>query len=85
MKAYDIMSVDIVAAKEDAKAIEISTRIASEEYNGMPIIDETGVVIGIVTTIDILKAIKDNKDLDKLSVRYNDSASGYFGSRCIYR
>jgi hypothetical protein len=32
MKAYDIMSVDIVAAKEDAKGIEISTRIASEEY-----------------------------------------------------
>ena len=65
------MSVDIVAAKEDAKAIEISTRIALEGYNGMPIINETGAVIGIVivTTLDILKAIKDNKDLDKLSAK----------------
>lgn len=48
MKAYDVMSVDIVAAKEDAKAIEISTRIALEGYNGMPIINETGAVIGIL-------------------------------------
>jgi CBS domain-containing protein len=71
MEAYDVMSVDIVAAKEDAKAIEISTRIALEGYNGMPIINETGAVIGIVivTTLDILKAIKDNKDLDKLSAK----------------
>jgi CBS domain-containing protein len=69
MEAYDIMSVDIGAAKEDAKAIEISTRIALEGYNGMPIINETGAVIGIVTTLDILKAIKDNKDLDKLSAK----------------
>ena len=69
MEAYDVMSVDIVAAKEDAKAIEILTRIALEGYNGMPIINETGVVIGIVTTLDILKAIKDNKDLDKLSAK----------------
>jgi CBS domain-containing protein len=69
MKAYDVMSVDIVVVKEDAKAIEISTRIALEGYNGMPIINETGAVIGIVTTLDILKAIKDNKDLDKLSAK----------------
>ncbi|MGA7693316.1 MAG: CBS domain-containing protein [Nitrososphaeraceae archaeon] len=69
MKAYDVMSVDIIAAKEDAKAIEISTRIVLEGYNGMPIIDDRGVVIGIVTTLDILKAIKDNKNLDELSAK----------------
>ena len=69
MKAYDVMSVDIVAAKEDAKAIEISTRIVLEGYNGMPIIDDRGVVIGIVTTLDILKAIKDNKNLNELSAK----------------
>lgn len=69
MKAYDVMSVDIVAAKEDAKAIEISTRIVLEGYNGMPIIDDRGVVIGIVTTLDILKVIKDNKNLDELSAK----------------
>ena len=87
MKAYDVISVDIVTASEDTKAIEIPTRIALKEYNGVPIINEMGAVIGIITTLDILKAAKDNKDPDKLTAkeRYNDSASSYFGSRCIYR
>lgn len=69
MKAHDVMSVDIVAAKEDAKAIEISTRIILEGFNGMLIIDDKGAVIGIVTALDIIKAIKDNKDLDELSAK----------------
>ena len=34
--------------------------------NGMPIIDDDGKVIGILTIIDILRAIKDNKDIDTL-------------------
>jgi CBS domain-containing protein len=69
MKAYDVMSVDIVAAKAEANAVEILTRIVLEEYNGMPIINEKGAVIGIVTTLDILKALKDNRDLEKLSAK----------------
>lgn len=55
MKAHEVMSVNIVAAKE--------------EFNGMPIINEKGAVKGIVTTLDILKALKDNKDLEKLSAK----------------
>lgn len=69
MKAYDVMSVDIVAAKETATVVEISTRIVLGSYNGMPIIDDDGSVIGIVTTLDILKAIKDSKNLDELSAK----------------
>jgi CBS domain-containing protein len=35
----------------------------------MPIIDDNGSVIGIVTALDILKAIKDDKNLDELSAK----------------
>jgi CBS domain-containing protein len=35
----------------------------------MPIIDDNGSVIGIITTIDILRAIRDGKDLNTLLVR----------------
>lgn len=40
MNAHEVMSVNIVAAKEEANAVEILTRIVLEEYNGMPIINE---------------------------------------------
>jgi predicted transcriptional regulator len=35
----------------------------------MPIIDDNGSVIGIITAIDILRAIRDGKDLNTLLVR----------------
>jgi CBS domain-containing protein len=66
MKAYDIMSIDIEAAKENATVSEIGTRLILRSINGMPIIDDDGKVIGILTIIDILRAIKDNKNIDLL-------------------
>lgn len=66
MKAYDIMSIDIEAAKENATVTEIGTRLILRAINGMPIIDDGGKVIGIITIIDILRAIKDNKNIDSL-------------------
>jgi len=66
MKAYDIMSIDIEAAKENATVTEIGTRLILRSINGMPIIDDDGKVIGILTIIDILRAIKDKKNVDAL-------------------
>ena len=69
MNAFDVMSVDIVAAKDNATVIEISTRLVLGVFNGMPIIDDNGSVIGIITAIDILWAIRYRKDLNTLLVR----------------
>jgi CBS domain-containing protein len=66
MKAYDIMSTDIEAAKENATISEVGTRLILRSINGIPIIDDDGKVIGILTIIDILRALRDNKNIDAL-------------------
>jgi CBS domain-containing protein len=66
MKAYDIMSIDIEAAKENATVSEVGTRLILRSINGIPIINDEGKVIGILTIIDILRAIRDNKNIDTL-------------------
>lgn len=63
MKAYDVMSVDIICAKVNVTVMEVATRIVLGVVNGMPIINNDGKVIGIITTIDLLRAIKSGKDL----------------------
>ncbi|MDX1372343.1 MAG: CBS domain-containing protein [Nitrososphaeraceae archaeon] len=68
MKIYDVMSVDIICAKKDAAIIEVATRIVLGGFNGVPIIDDDGVPIGIITTIDILRAINDGKDLNNTTI-----------------
>jgi CBS domain-containing protein len=69
MNAYDLMSVSIVAVKEDATSIEIATRMVLGMFNGVPIIDNHGKVTGIVTTIDLLKAIREGKRRDNMSAK----------------
>jgi CBS domain-containing protein len=54
------MSPQVVVAKENTNAEGISSRLIAGEFNGVPVVDDSGAVVGIVTAIDILKAIRDN-------------------------
>lgn len=70
MKALDLMSVDIIAATENVSAIEIATRIVLSAINGMPVISkDDGRLLGVVTTIDILRAIRRGGDLTKIMAK----------------
>ena len=70
MKAVDLMSVDIIAATENVSAIEVATRIVLSAINGMPVIGrDDGRLLGVVTTIDILRAIRGGGDLTKLMAK----------------
>jgi CBS domain-containing protein len=67
MKASDLMSVDMIAATESVSAIEVAIRIVLGAINGMPIISkDDGKLLGIVTTIDILRAIRNGGDLTRI-------------------
>jgi predicted transcriptional regulator len=54
------MSPQVIVARENTNAEAISARLLSGEFNGVPVVDGRGTVIGMVTAIDILKAIRKN-------------------------
>ena len=58
MNANDLMSPQVVVAKQNTNAEQISARLLAGEFNGLPVVDNSGAVVGIVTAIDILKAIR---------------------------
>ncbi len=60
LNASDLMSPQVIVAKENTNAEAISARLLAGEFNGVPVVDDNGAVIGIVTAIDILKAIRKN-------------------------
>ena len=60
------MTTNVVAARESTTATEVSTRLLIGEFNGVPVIDNNIRVIGIVTAADILRAIRQGKNLDSL-------------------
>jgi CBS domain-containing protein len=67
MKAVDLMTTNVVAARESTTGTEISTRLLIGEFNGVPVIDNNIRVIGIVTAADILRAVRQGKNLDTVS------------------
>jgi CBS domain-containing protein len=66
MKTYEVMSVDVEAATEDANVAEVATRMVLGGLNGMPVIDKNGRLVGQITTIDILRAIRKKKNINSV-------------------
>jgi CBS domain-containing protein len=63
------MSPQVVVAKENTNAEQISARLLAGEFNGVPIVDDNGAVVGIVTALDILKALQGGKKLNTMLAR----------------
>jgi CBS domain-containing protein len=69
MKAYDVMTTNFVAAKESETLMEVNNKLLQGEFNGVPIIDNRNAVIGMITSVDILKAIRDHANIDTLCAK----------------
>ena len=69
MKAYDVMTTNFVAAKESETLMEVNNKLLQGEFNGVPIIDNRKAVIGMITSVDILEAIRDRVNIDTLCVK----------------
>ena len=66
MKAFDVMTTSLVAARAGTTAREVGTKLLIGNFNGLPVIDSSIEVIGIVTAVDILRAIRQGKNLDSI-------------------
>jgi CBS domain-containing protein len=64
--ASNIMTKNIVAARESTTAREIGTRLLLGNFNGLPVVDNNIKLIGIVTAVDIFEAIRQGKTLDSI-------------------
>ncbi len=62
MKAFNVTTSNLVAAREGTTAREIGTNLIIGNFNGLPVIDSSIKIIGIVTAVDILGAIRQGRD-----------------------
>ena len=62
MKISEIMTRRVVAAKSNASCNTLAHKMLSGFFSGMPVTDDQGMVIGVVTEFDILTALRSGKD-----------------------
>jgi predicted transcriptional regulator len=67
LKAKDIMTRPVVSARKNASARDIAMQVLAGLYSGMPVTDEDGKVIGVVTEFDLLRQVSEGRELVKLT------------------
>jgi CBS domain-containing protein len=60
------MSRQVETIKENTIVEQISAKLFAGQFNGVTVVDDNDSVIGIVTAIDILKAIREGRKLNAI-------------------
>lgn len=58
MKAREFMITDVIVAHPQDTIGEVLTTLVERKIGGVPIVDEQGVLVGVVSDGDILRAIR---------------------------
>jgi CBS domain-containing protein len=54
MNVREIMTTDVVSVKRDTPINEIAKLMGARDISGVPVIDDSGGVVGIVTELDLI-------------------------------
>ncbi|MEE9604692.1 MAG: CBS domain-containing protein [Candidatus Scalindua sp.] len=65
MLAKEVMNKIVTAATGKTNGRDLAVKLLSGMYSGLPVVEE-GKVVGVVTEFDLLKAIKEGKDLQHI-------------------
>ncbi len=63
MNALDVMNTPIIAASTTASAHEVALYMLLGGFSGVPIAEKDGSLVGIVTELDLIRALRAGKSL----------------------
>ena len=66
MKARDVMNSRVTAATPRAIGRDLALQLLSGMYSGLPIVDGKRKVLGIMSEFDLLKTIRNGRDLQTI-------------------
>lgn len=58
LTAKDIMTKNVITVKPDTSIEELSSLIVKNEISGVPVVDDSGTLVGIVTEYDLISRNK---------------------------
>jgi CBS domain-containing protein len=76
-KVRDIMRRDVVRIRPDASVRELILLLAQEQISGVPVVDQSGEIIGVVSTTDILQLAAQNIDAPTRNAPWNHTGRDY--------
>ncbi len=68
MFVYQVMSTHVVAVRPEDSADQAARDLIEREITGLPVIDEAGHVLGVLTELDLLRAVRNGHELERMTV-----------------
>lgn len=75
LRARDVMTRDMIVVGPDTSLLDIHRLFLEEEIHGAPVVDEEDQVLGVVSTIDLVRATRDRADDAGTSMYYHDGVA----------
>lgn len=62
LKAADIMQTNVITVTEDAPLSEVETLLSENRITGMPVTDEAGELVGVISVTDLIERYTEDSD-----------------------
>lgn len=64
MQIRNVMTRRVVAATPHTTVCQIANKLLEGQFSGLPVVDADRKVVGVVTELDVIRAMQEGKDLD---------------------
>lgn len=65
MQAKDVMTPHVISASQHVTLKEITTHMVAGRLSGFPITDDDQELVGLITELDVIRALMDGRDLEQ--------------------
>jgi CBS domain-containing protein len=65
IRARDLMQTAVVTLTPDVPVAEIQRTFADEEIHGAPVVDDAGRLLGVVSTLDLVRAAVQDRETER--------------------
>jgi CBS domain-containing protein len=79
LRARDFMQTELLTVHPETPLLDIHRMFAEEEIHGAPVVDEDGRVRGVVSTLDLVRALRDECDTSDIATAFFRDDRSYAG------
>jgi len=65
----DIRISNTLSCTEETPANDVAMKLLTAGFQGLPVLDDSGAVVGKITEMELLKALKQGRDLKQTTVK----------------
>ena len=68
--AREVMQTYLISVNPETPLLEVHRLFVDEEINGAPVVDETGRLLGVISSVDLLRAVEEEHDAASAGSRH---------------